>query len=88
MFIQTISAGTDLVHLSYASKYYVGVLTTAGSTFTQNRVSITSSVTAVTAYRSSVPFDMVGDQTDVIVDNLFNVYYACTTFRQNTTTLP
>lgn len=88
MFIQTISAGTDLVHLNYASKYYVGVLTTAGSTFTQNRVSITSGVTAVTAYRSAVPFDMVGDQTDVIVDNLFNVYYACTTFRQNTTTLP
>jgi hypothetical protein len=88
MFIQTIPNGTDLVHLSYASKYYVGVLTTAGTTFTQNRVSVTSGVSAVTAYRSSVAFDMVGDQSDVIVDNLFNVYYACTSFRQNTTTLP
>lgn len=88
MFIQNIAAGTDLVHLTYASKYYVGVLRTAGATFTQNRVSVTAGVTAVTSYTALVPIEMVGDNQDVIVDDLFNIYFAISTIRVTSTNLP
>lgn len=88
MFIQTISAGTNVNTLVYDSKLYMALCETAGETFYKNRVDVTSGVSEVTPDSSSVAFIQTGEQTDAIVDDLFNIYFYTSNFQINQSTLP
>lgn len=88
MFIQVIPNSTSLVTLTYDSKMYVGLATTAGENFYKNRVDVTSGIGEISTQTLSNSISQVGDQTDCIVDDLFNVYFVATTFQININYIP
>lgn len=83
MFIQVIPNSTDLVTLTYDSKLYVALATTPGETFTKNRADVTSGISEISTQTLSNSINQVGEQTDCIIDDLFNVYFVATTFQIN-----
>lgn len=88
MFIQIVSIDTDLIQATYDGKLYISVATTAGDSFFRSGIDVTGDVSGVDDYRATFSFDMVGEQTDILVDNLYNVYFYISVFQTKTTTLP
>ena len=88
MFIQIIPNETDLITLTYDSKLYVAIATTAGETFYKNRADITSGISEISTQTLSNSINQVGEQTDCIIDDLHNIYFVATNFQLNINYIP